>query len=64
MAFKSPICSRSRVIRRDSVMLTSIAATRRKIGGSTRTIAQSCFSSASRKAWLIWSVRPLAPAPP
>ena len=45
-------------------IFTSIAATRRKIGGRTRTIAQSCFNSASRKAWLIWSARPLAPVPP
>ncbi len=50
MAFSSPICSRSSVIRRDSVMFTSIAATSRKIGGSTLTMALSCFSSASRKA--------------
>ena len=46
------------------IVQTSIAATIRKIGGKTFTIAESCLSSASRNACEIWSPRPVAPTRP
>ena len=45
-------------------MLTSMAATSRKIGGRTLAIVDNCFSSVSRKACDIRSLRGEAPASP